>query len=167
MGTNPTPLEFRKEKLRLANIEEKVGSLLQEKIEKLGYELYDVEYGKEGADYFLRIYIDKPEGIDIEDCEKVSQEINPVLDEVDYIQETYFLEVSSPGIERNIRKEKHLEASIGQKIEVHLFKPIEGKKIWVGILQEWNKEDVCLLEEEKTIKLPRADISKMKTVYDW
>ena len=84
----------------MANIEEKVENLLKEKIENIGYDLYDVEYAKEGKNYFLRIYIDKPEGIDLKDCEKVNDEISDILDEVNYIKDQYFLEVSSPGIER-------------------------------------------------------------------
>ena len=93
----------------LASIEERVESLLKEKIEAIGYELYDVEYSKEGKNYFLRIFIDKTGGIDLNDCGKVNNEIDEILDEADYIKEQYFLEVSSPGIERIIRKEKHLK----------------------------------------------------------
>ncbi len=89
----------------MANIEEKVESLLQSKIEKLGYELYDVEYAKEGKNYFLRIYIDKEDGVDLNDCEKVNDGIMDLLDEADYIKEQYFLEVSSPrnweGVKKN------------------------------------------------------------------
>ena len=88
----------------LANIEERVEAFIKPTIEKMEYDLYDVEYAKEGKNYFLRIFIDKPEGIDLEDCEKVSNEINDLLDEADYIKEQYFLEVSSPGIERVLRK---------------------------------------------------------------
>lgn len=80
----------------MASIEEKVTSLLQDKISELGYELYDVEYAKEGKNYFLRIFIDKENGIDLEDCEKVNNGIMDLLDEADYIKEQYFLEVSSP-----------------------------------------------------------------------
>ena len=80
----------------MASIEEKVEKLLKAKIESIGYELYDVEYSKEGKNYFLRIFIDEPEGIDLQDCEKVNNEINDILDEADYIKEQYFLEVSSP-----------------------------------------------------------------------
>ena len=93
----------------MASIEEKVEVLLEKKIEELGYELYDVEYAKEGKDYYLRIFIDKPEGITIDDCEKVNDAIKDKLDEEDYIKQQYFLEVSSPGIERILRKDKHLE----------------------------------------------------------
>ena len=80
----------------MASIEEKVQKLLKTKIESIGYDLYDVEYSKEGKNYFLRIFVDKPEGIDLQDCEKVNNEINDILDEADYIKEQYFLEVSSP-----------------------------------------------------------------------
>ena len=106
----------------LASIEERVESLLKEKIEAIGYELYDVEYSKEGKNYFLRIFIDKTEGIDLNDCEKVNNEIDEILDEADYIKEQYFLEVSSPGIERIIRKEKHLKKYIDHEINIKLFK---------------------------------------------
>ncbi len=80
----------------MASIEEKVETLIKSTIEKTGYDLYDVEYAKEGKNYFLRIFIDKPEGIDLQDCEKVNEAINDLLDEVDYMKEPYFLEVSSP-----------------------------------------------------------------------
>ena len=92
----------------MANIEEKVEKLVKEPIEKIGYKLYDVEYSKEGKDYFLRIFIDKDNGIDLNDCEKVNDAISDILDEANYIKEQYFLEVSSPGIERILRKDKHL-----------------------------------------------------------
>ena len=92
------------------NIESKVTKLLEDTIIHLGYELYDVRYEKEGKDYYLRIVIDKPNGIDINDCEKVNNAINDMLDEADYIKEQYFLEVSSPGVERVLRKEKHFKA---------------------------------------------------------
>ena len=88
----------------VASIEEKVQNLIENKIEELGYQLYDVQYVKEGKDYFLRIYIDKPEGIDLNDCETVNDAISDTLDEASYIKEAYFLEVSSPGIERVLRK---------------------------------------------------------------
>lgn len=109
----------------MASIEERVESLLKEKIEAIGYELYDVEYSKEGKNYFLRIFIDKPEGIDLNDCEKVNNEIDEILDEADYIKEQYFLEVSSPGIERIIRKEKHLKNILAMKLILSYLKKIK------------------------------------------
>ena len=109
----------------MANIEQKVENLIEEKIQKIGYELYDVEYAKEGKNYFLRIFIDSPNGIDLNDCEKVSNEINEILDEADYIKEQYFLEVSSQGIERILKKDKHLKQNIGKEVEIKLFKKDE------------------------------------------
>ncbi len=153
----------------MASIEEKVESLIKEKIQGLGYELYDVQYAKEGKDYFLRVFIDKEDGIDLNDCEKVSNEINPLLDEKDFIKEMYFLEVSSPGIERVLRKDEHLKDSIGKEIEVKLFKPIEKQKEFVGILEDYNEEKIILgLEEnEEKIEIERKNISLMKLKFNW
>lgn len=151
----------------MANIEEKVESLLETTINNLGYELYDVEYAKEGKDYFLRIFIDKENGIDLNDCEKVNDGINDLLDQADYIKEQYFLEVSSPGIERILRKDKHLETNIGVLVEAKLFKAIENQKIIQGILKAFDKEKIILTTEEKNIEISRKDISVIKTVYAW
>ena len=151
----------------MASIEERVENLLTKAINDLGYELYDVEYAKEGKDYFLRIFIDKPEGIDLNDCEKVSDGINDLLDQADYIKEQYFLEVSSPGIERILKKDKHLEENIGVLVEVKLFKPVDKKKVLQGTLKEFNKETLCIETQEGNIKIERKDISVIKTVYEW
>lgn len=149
----------------MANIEEKVENLLKEKIENIGYDLYDVEYAKEGKNYFLRIYIDKPEGIDLKDCEKVNDEISDILDEVNYIKDQYFLEVSSPGIERILRKDKHLEQNKGKEIHVKLFKKDDsGNKEYQGILQDFNEEYIFL---ENDIKIERKHIAQIKTIYHW
>ncbi len=149
----------------MAKIEDKVEKLVKEKIETLGYELYDVEYSKEGKNYFLRIFIDSPKGIDLNDCEKVNDGINELLDQADYIKEQYFLEVSSPGIERILRKDKHLEQNIGKEINIKLFKKDEnGKKEYQGILKQYNEEKIEL-EEEITIE--RKNIAQIKTVYNW
>ena len=151
----------------MANIEEKVETLLKEKIEKIGYDLYDVEYAKVGPNYFLRIFIDKKDGIDLEDCEKVNNEIMDELDKADYIKEQYFLEVSSPGVERILRKEKHLEQNIGNEIHVKLFKKDEnGNKEYQGILKEFDEQKITLQNEEK-IEIQRKNISQIKTVYNW
>ena len=149
----------------MANIEQKVENLLKDKIEKIGYDLYDVEYTKEGKNYFLRIYIDKPEGIDLKDCEKVNDEISDLLDEADYIKEQYFLEVSSPGIERILRKDKHLEQNKGNKIVIKLFKKDEaGNKEYQGILKDFNEE---FIEVDENIQVERKNIAQIKTVYNW
>ena len=151
----------------MASIEEKVENLISETIENLGYELYDVQYAKEGKDYFMRVFIDKEDGIDLNDCETVSNEINPILDEADYIKEMYFLEVSSPGIERIIRKEKHFETALGKEVEVKLFKPIEKQKEFVGILEKWDENIVYLQVDENEIEIERKNISLMKLKYNW
>lgn len=151
----------------MASIEEKVEKLLQETIEKMGYELYDVEYAKEGKNDFLRIFIDKLEGIDLEDCEKVNDGIMDILDEADYIKEQYFLEVSSPGIERILKKDKHLDGAMGEEIEINLFKPIDKKKSLDGILTGYDNEYITMMFENDEISIPRKDISLIKKKYNW
>lgn len=150
------------------NIEEKVENLLEEVINNLGYDIYDIIYEKEAKDYYLRILIDNENGISIEDCEKVSNEINDKLDEADYIKEQYFLEVSSPGLERTLRKEKHFIKSIDTKILVKLYNKAEnGKKEIEGILKEYNKEFLIIENEENKIKIDNKNIATVKTVFDW
>ena len=148
----------------MAKIENKVEDLVTPKIEKLGYEVYDVEYVKEGKNYFLRIYIDNPKGIDLNDCEKVNNEIMDLLDEADYIKDQYFLEVSSPGIEKILRKDKHLKNNIGTEINIKLFKKDEnGKKEYHGILKDFN-EDYIIIDN---INIERKNIAQIKTIYNW
>ena len=153
----------------MASIEERVESLIKEKIEKIGYELYDVEYSKEGKNYFLRIFIDSKNGIDLDDCEKVNNEIMEDLDNANYIKEQYFLEVSSPGIERILRKEKHLEQNIGNEIAIKLFKKDEEvKKEYQGILKKYTEQDIIIEDNEnKQKQINRKNISQIKTVYNW
>lgn len=149
----------------MANIEEKIEKLVKAPIEEIGYELYDVEYCKEGKNYFLRIFIDNKEGINIEDCEKVNDAITDILDEANYIKEQYFLEVSSPGIERILRKDKHLEQNIGEEINIKLFKKDEnGRKEIKGVLKKYSND---LIELEDSIKIERKNISQIKKVYNW
>ena len=152
----------------MASIEERVENLLQKKIEELGYKLYDVQYVKEGQNYFLRVYIEKENGsIDLNDCEKVNDGINDLLDTADYIKEQYFLEVSSTGVEKVLRKDKHLADNIGVEVEVNLFKPINKQKEFVGILENFNDDEITLKVQENEIKLNRKDISQIKTIYNW
>ena len=150
----------------MANIEEKIESLTLKTINELGYELYDVEYVKEGKDYFLRLYIDSEKGIDLDDCEKVSNSITELLDKEDYIKEQYFLEVSSPGIERILKKEKHLKANIESEVQIKLFKPLDGQKQYKGILKDFNNEYITIFTTEET-KIDRKNISQIKTVFNW
>ena len=153
----------------MANIEEKVEVLVKNKIEKLGYDLYDVEFAKEGPNYFLRIYIDKSDGIDWEDCEKVNNEIIDDLDEADNIKKQYFLEVSSPGIERILRKDRHLEKNLGSEVIVKLFKKDENsKKEYQGLLKKFDDQILEIeLENNEEVQISRKNIAQIKTVYNW
>lgn len=151
-----------------SNIENKVEELLKPIIINIGYDLYDVRYEKEGKDYYLRIIIDKPEGIDINDCETVNNNINDILDEADYIKEQYFLEVSSPGLERVLRKPNHFLSQIGNEISVKLFKPIEKKKEFIGILEEFDAQNgITLKVDNTTMKIDLKDIAVAKTIFNW
>lgn len=149
------------------NIETKVQNLIEQIIVNLEYELYDVKYEKEGKDYYLRIIIDKENGIDINDCETVNNAITDILDDADYIKDAYFLEVSSPGIERILRKEKHFLKQIGNEISVKLFKPLDKKKELIGILKEYNENEITIEVENENMKLDLKNIAIAKTVFNW
>ena len=151
----------------MASIENKVENLIKEPIEKLGYELYDVEYAKEAKNFFLRIYIDSPKGISLNDCEAVSNEINGLLDKENVISEQYFLEVSSTGVEKVLRKDKHLEKNIGEQIEIKLFKKDEkGNKEYDGTLKSFDEKQI-IIEKEEEILIERKNIAQIKTIYNW
>lgn len=128
------------------------------------YEIYDVEYVKEGTEWYLRIFIDKEGGIDLDDCETVTDLINDPLDELDPIAEAYFLEVSSPGVERHLKSMRHFENAVGEKIRVKTFVKIENNKEWVGILKSVDDNGITLDANGKTIafsfdKIAKANIS--------
>lgn len=133
----------------------------------MGYDLYDVIYVKEAKDYYLRIFIDKNTGISLEDCEKVSNAVSDILDKEDIIKEQYFLEVSSTGVERVLRNDKHLKDNLEKEVEVKLFKNQEGKKVYNGTLKEFNENSVTLEEMDKIINLDRKNIAIIKTIYKW
>ena len=151
----------------MAKIEEKIESLIEGKVQELGYNLYDVEYVKEGKDYFLRIYIDSENGITLDDCELVSNNITDILDEEDYIKDQYFLEVSSPGVERILKKDKHLNNNLGAKVQVKLFKPYQGQKQYVGILQNFDEQNIQLDVNSNIVEIERKNIGQIKTIFDW
>ena len=151
----------------MAKIEEQIEELLESKIKNLGYILYDVEYVKEGKDYYLRIYIDSEKGITLDDCELVSNNITDMLDEKDIIKDQYFLEVSSPGVERVLKKDKHLKSNLGAKVQIKLFKPIDGNKQFTGILKDFDNESIIIEEDSQTKKIERKNIGQIKTIFDW
>lgn len=134
--------------------------------EELGYTIWDVEYEKIGAEYHLTITIDSEAGIGIEDCEKMSRAIDPVLDEHDPIKEEYHLDVSSPGIERVIKNDFHLSKCIGERVIARLFAPIEGQKAIVGTLKSYDGEQI-VLETDKQIAIARKAIAKMNIYFEF
>lgn len=126
--------------------EAKAEELLLPIVAKLGIEIYDVEYVKEGNDYYLRAFIDKPEGVNINDCETVSRAFSDALDEADPIPDAYILEVSSPGLGRTLKKDKHLQKSIGEEVEIKLYKPLEKCKDFSGILESFDADKIVIRE---------------------
>ncbi|MBO5180023.1 MAG: ribosome maturation factor RimP [Clostridia bacterium] len=136
-------------------------------VNELEYKLYDVMYLKEGKEYYLRIFIDHENGIDLDDCEKVSNRISDMLDEVDPISTQYNLEVSSCGLERHLREIEHYEAAVGKNIELKFFKAVDGQKQVEGILKTI-KEDVIIIEtEEKEFEVKIDDVSSAKILFNW
>ena len=129
--------------------------------ESLGFELVDVEFVKEGSEYYLRIYIDKEGGIDINDCEAASRKISDLLDEKDPIGEPYILEVSSPGMFRVLKKDKDLERSIGKTVLVKFFKAIDGEKQIRGELESFDSSGITVKTEETSINVPRDNVAKI------
>ena len=151
----------------MARIEDQVQSLLEPIINGLNYELYDVIYTKEGKDYYLRIFIDKEDGIGIEDCEKVNEAINDILDEKDLIQDSYFLEVSSPGLERRLRKEKHFLKNIGNEVTVKLYRPVNKKREFTGILKSFENDKIILEVEKELLEFELKDTVNVNTVFNF
>ena len=125
--------------------------------DELNYELYHVEYIKEEGEFYLRIYIDKPERILITDCEALSRRVSDVLDKEDFISDSYFLEVSSPGLNRGLFKDEHYKRFVGSEVSIKLNKAVENKKSIEGILKEVN-EDSIIIESENDIIIPKENI---------
>ena len=136
-------------------------------VEELGYLLYDILYVKEGPDWYLRLFIDSEKGIDLDDCEKVSNLVSEKLDEVDPIETPYMLEVSSCGLERHLRSAKHFEKAIGKEIEIKFFKVIEKKKSLAGTLEKVEDNKIKLNSEDKIYEINIDDISSAKILYNW
>ena len=147
------------------SIKETVKEAILPTVTELGYRIWDVTYQKVGADYHLEITIDSDEGINIDDCEKVHRAIDPILDEIDPIEDFYYLEVSSPGIERELRTDEHISLSIGEKVELKLFVAKDGRKSLVGILSDFDGERVTVNAEGTDVVFAKSEIAKMTTVY--
>jgi len=147
-------------KERVTDIVEKLAEPI---VVEAGLELVDVEYKKEGANWYLRVFIDKPDGVDIDDCSRVSEQLSDVLDEVDPIQNAYFLEVSSPGAERPLKKPSDYERAVGEHINISLYEALNGQKSYEGTLVECAEESVTLAYNvkgvKKTISIPFSKIA--------
>ena len=148
--------------------EQKTEEILQPIVDANGFELVDVEYVKEGGTWYLRAYIDKPDGITVDDCELVSRAANDILDEKDFVEDSYVFEVSSPGLGRPLKKEKDFARSIGEEVEIRTFRPINRQKEFIGILEAYDKETVTIeLEEEEKMQINRSDIALIRLAFDF
>ncbi len=148
--------------------EQKTEEILLPIIEEHGFELVDVEYVKEGSTWYLRAYIDKPGGITIDDCETVSRRLSDILDEKDYIEDAYILEVSSPGLGRPLKKEKDYKRSLGEEVEIRTYRMIEKQKEFRGILKAYNRDTVTIVtEEEEEQVFQRDNIALIRLAFDF
>lgn len=135
-------------------------------LDRMGFLLYDTEYVKEGTDYYLRVYIEKEGGITVDDCEAVSREMNELLDKEDYVEGSYIFEVSSPGLGRTLKKDKHLQMSLGEEVELKTFQPIEKQKEFEGVLQSFDSETVTIAEEDGKERIfQRKDIALIRLAF--
>lgn len=135
--------------------------------EKYGVEIYDVEYVKEGSDWYLRAYIDKPGGVNINDCENVSRALSDEMDKEDFIEDAYILEVSSPGLGRTLKKDKHLEKSIGEEVELRTYKPIEKQKEFCGILKSFDAQNITITIDEEDKVFARTEVALIRLALDF
>lgn len=144
-----------------------VWELIEPTADELGYKLWNVEYVREGADMYLRVTIDSDEGISIDDCERMTRAIDPILDEADPIEDSYYLEVSSPGVERVLVTDEHYALMAGVEVELKLFRAENGAKSVRGILVGRDADSVTVTTPDGEVRVPRANVAKASTVYDW
>ncbi len=150
------------------NYEARTEELLGPIADAGGVEIYDVEYVKEGSDYYLRAYIDKPGGVNIADCENVSRALSDALDREDFIPDAYILEVSSPGLGRALKKDRHFEKSIGAEVEIKLFKPVDNCREFAGTLESFDGHSITVREDgggRRTFE--RKDIALVRLALDF
>ncbi len=142
---------------------ELVDSLVRSTIAGLGFELDEVEYVKEYGNMVLTLYIDAPGGVSLDDCERVSRAVEPILDEKDPIAEQYYLSVSSIGLDRPLKKDKDYQRNLGQKVQVKLYAPVEKKKEFLGVLTAFDADGFTLEQEKgQTITFLRKDAALVK-----
>ena len=148
--------------------EEKTEKLLEPILEANHFELVDVEYVKEGGSWYLRAYIDKPGGITVDDCEIVNRALGDLLDEHDFIEESYILEVSSPGLGRPLKKERDFARSLGEEVEIRTYRMVNKQKEFRGILKAYDKDTVTIeTEEEEEQIFERENIALIRLAFDF
>ena len=146
--------------------ESKTEELIQPLVDEKGFELVDVEFVKEGSEWYLRVYIDKDGGISVNDCEEISRAFNEILDREDYISEQYIFEVSSPGFTRPLKKEKDYKRSIGRLVDVKLYKPVDKAKEYTGVLSAFDENTVTLDGDNgDSYTLDRKNIAKISLAF--
>ena len=142
--------------------------MLQPILTENNFELYDVEYVKEGNNWYLRVFIDKEGGINVDDCELVSRRLSDLLDKDDFIPDAYILEVSSPGLGRELQKDKLFDRRIGEEVEIKLYKPMNKQKEWVGILSGYNADALIInIDEQTQMEILRKDIAMVRLTFDF
>lgn len=140
-----------------------VWELAEPLAQELGLKIWDVRFLKEGADWYLRIFIDKEGGVSIDDCVDMTHAINGPLDESDPIEQAYFLEVSSPGVERDLVRDEHFTAYVGEKIKVKMIRPVEGKREFSGILEDYNDGNITIrMSDESGFTFTKKEASWIK-----
>ena len=146
--------------------EKRVEAYLMPVMEKNQFELVDVEYVKEAGTWYLRAYIDKEGGITVDDCEKISRAFEEILDREDYISENYIFEVSSPGLDRPLKKEKDFERSVGKDVEIKLYRPVDKTKEFTGVLTDYDKDTVTVeLEDGTEMTFKKEDIALIRLAF--
>jgi Uncharacterized protein conserved in bacteria len=152
--------------MKKSDIESRTESLVLPILDKNSFSLWDVEYVKEGSDMYLRVYIDKEGGVNIDDCVTVSRELDKLLDEEDFIKDAYILEVSSPGLTRRLKKDRDFEKSIGRLVYIKLYKPIDSLKEYTGVLKAFDESSVSIEVEDVEKSIPRDAISLIRLEFE-
>lgn len=152
---------------RREEYEQKAESLLAPIVEEYGFELVDVEYVKEAGNWYLRGYIDKPGGITVNDCEQVSRAFSDKLDENDFIEDSYIMEISSPGLDRPLKKEKDFIRSMGKKVEIRTYRPIEKQKEFCGVLTAYDNDSVTIDDEGQIKTFDKKEIALIRLAIEF
>ena len=152
---------------RREEYEQQTETLLEPIVTELGFELVDVEYVKEAGNWYLRAYIDKPGGITVNDCEDVSRAFSDILDEQDFIEDSYIMEISSPGLDRPLKKEKDFKRSLGKLVEIRTYRPIEKQKEFCGILNAYDSNSVTIDEDGTERTFDKKDIALIRLAIEF